>query len=113
MKTFSEFEASAEKAFQIKECFDVSMQLYIMTSLLEIFYSLVDRYTGGCRNSVLMQGDDYYGIDEDLCYFYENGWEERLTKATEEPFAAYLKRNPPKQREESSLHEKRIEEDCP
>ena len=56
----------------------------------------VDRCTGGCRNSVLMQGDDYYGIDEDLCYFYENGWEERLTKAAEEPFAAYLKRNPPK-----------------
>lgn len=39
MKTFNEFEASAEKAFQTKECFDVSMQLYIMTSLLEIFYS--------------------------------------------------------------------------
>jgi radical SAM protein with 4Fe4S-binding SPASM domain len=56
----------------------------------------IDRCTGGCRNSVLMQGDDYYGIDEKLCHFYENGWEERLTKAVQEPFEAYLKRNPPK-----------------
>ena len=56
----------------------------------------VDRCTGGCRNSVLMQGDDYYGIDEDVCYFFENGWEERLARAAEEPFREYLKRNPPK-----------------
>ena len=57
-----------------------------------------DRCTGGCRNSVLMQCDDYYGVDEKLCRFFENGWEERLTKAAEEPFAAYLKRNPPKEK---------------
>jgi hypothetical protein len=48
--------------------------------------------------SVLMQGNDYYGIDEDVCYFFENGWEERLTKAAEEPFREYLKRNPPKKK---------------
>lgn len=42
-----------------------------------------------------MQGDDYYGIDKNLCYFYENGWEERLTRAAEGPFHEYLKRNPP------------------
>ena len=72
-----------------------------------------DRCTGGCRNSVLMQSDDYYGIDEDLCYFFENGWEERLTKAAEEPFAAYLKRNPPKRRGKPFLYEKKTEEECP
>ena len=71
----------------------------------------VDRCTGGCRNSVLMQGDDYYGIDEKLCEFYENGWEERLTKAAEEPFAAYLKRNLPKKAEPSASAE--TGEDCP
>ena len=38
------------------------------------------------------------GIDENLCYFFENGWEERITRAAEEPFKAYLKRNPPKKR---------------
>lgn len=59
----------------------------------------VDRCTGGCRNSVLMQGDDYFGIDKDVCYFFENGWEERLTRAAEKPFADYLKRNPPKTNE--------------
>lgn len=58
----------------------------------------IDRCTGGCRNSVLMQGDDYYGIDEEVCYFFENGWEERITRAAEEPFREYLKRNPPKKR---------------
>ena len=65
----------------------------------------VDRCTGGCRNSVLMQCDDYYGIDETLCYFHKNGWEERLTKAAEEPFAAYLKRNPPKKKAENGEKE--------
>jgi radical SAM protein with 4Fe4S-binding SPASM domain len=54
----------------------------------------LDRCTGGCRMAVLMQDDDYYGIDENLCYFYENGWEERITKAAEEPFREYLKRHP-------------------
>ena len=60
----------------------------------------VDRCTGGCRNSVLMQGDDYYGIDENVCYFFENGWEERITRAAEEPFREYLKRNPSKKKKD-------------
>ena len=64
--------------------------------------AFVDRCTGGCRNSVLMQGDDYYGIDENLCYFFENGWEERIKKAAEEPFRAYLERNTPEKRPVSS-----------
>ena len=58
----------------------------------------IDRCTGGCRNSVLMQGNDYFGIDKEVCYFFENGWEERLTQAAEEPFREYLKRNPPKKK---------------
>lgn len=71
----------------------------------------VDRCTGGCRNSVLMCGDDYYGIDPDVCYFFENGWEERMTKAAEEPFKEYLKRNPPK--ENRKREEEESLEDCP
>ena len=47
---------------------------------------------------MLMQGDDYFGIDKDVCYFFENGWEERITRAAEEPFREYLKRNPPKKK---------------
>ena len=57
----------------------------------------VDRCTGGCRNTVLLEKDDYRGIDEEICYFFENGWEERFGKAAEEPFKAYLERNGIKQ----------------
>ena len=73
----------------------------------------LDRCTGGCRNSVLIKGNDYYGIDEDVCYFFENGWEERLTKAAEKPFEEYLRRHPEIQK---NRHEKSIEqtvENCP
>ena len=58
----------------------------------------VDRCIGGCRNSVLMKGDDYYGIDTDLCEFFENGWDERIRKAAEPAFREYIKRNPPKEK---------------
>ena len=43
---------------------------------------------------------DYHGVDEDVCYFFENGWEERIAKAAEGPFRAYLKRNPPTKRDD-------------
>ena len=68
MKTFSEFEASAEKAFQIKECFDVSMQLYIMTSLLEIFYSqnFDMRYRDYVYNEISSYVDRYYAEIEKI-----------------------------------------------
>lgn len=56
----------------------------------------VDRCTGGCRNAALMHGDDYYGIDPQLCWFYENDGEERITKAASKAFEEYIKRNPPK-----------------
>ena len=59
-----------------------------------------DRCTGGCRNSVLMEADDYLGIDEELCWFFENGGEERITAAAQGPFEEYIKRNPPKKRTE-------------
>ncbi len=61
----------------------------------------VDRCNGGCRNSVLMKGDDYYGIDTDLCEFFENGWDERIRKAAEPAFQDYIKRNPPKEKKSS------------
>ena len=54
-----------------------------------------DRCTGGCRNSVLIAGNDYYGIDPALCAFFENGWDQRIWDAAQSAFEAYLKRNPP------------------
>ena len=55
----------------------------------------VDRCTGGCRNSALIAGDDYYGIDPYLCEFFENGWDQRIRDVAQPAFEAYLKRNPP------------------
>ena len=73
--------------------------------------SYIARCTSGCRNSVLMQGDDYLGFDTELCWFFENGGEERITVAAKGPFEEYIKRNPPKekpeQRKESDVT------DCP
>lgn len=72
----------------------------------------IDRCTGGCRNSALMLGDDYYGIDTGLCWFFENKGEERIKKAAEGPFAEYIKRNPPKAREKRDTE--RLEDpECP
>ena len=61
----------------------------------------VDRCTGGCRNSVLIAGDDYYGIDTSLCEFFENGWDQRIREIAQPAFEAYLKRNPPVKRNET------------
>lgn len=58
----------------------------------------IDRCTGGCRNSALMQGDNYYAADEECCYFFENGWEERITAAAQPAFEAYIRRCPPKKK---------------
>ncbi|MBQ9251292.1 MAG: radical SAM protein [Clostridia bacterium] len=55
----------------------------------------VDRCAGGCRNAALMAGDNYYGVDPDLCAFFENGWDQRIRDAAQPAFEAYLKRNPP------------------
>ena len=63
----------------------------------------IDKCTGGCRNAVLMNSDDYYGIDPQLCWFFENNGEERITKAASEPFEAYIKRNPPKKNNEREM----------
>lgn len=56
----------------------------------------IDRCGGGCRNSALMAGDDYYGIDTNLCWFFENRGDERIKAAAKKPFEAYIRRNPPK-----------------
>ncbi len=45
----------------------------------------VDRCTGGCRNSVLISCNDYYGIDPEVCEFFDKGYDERIRKAAEEP----------------------------
>ena len=73
----------------------------------------VDKCTGGCRNSVLMAGDDYYGIDEDLCWFFEHDGEARVEKAAKDAFEAYIKRNPPKERRPGMPLTEGEAPDCP
>ena len=55
----------------------------------------LDRCSGGCRNSALMAGDNYYGVDPGVCYFFKNGWEERIRAVAQPAFEKYLRRNPP------------------
>ena len=71
----------------------------------------VDRCTGGCRNAVLMAGSDYYGIDEDLCWFFGHGGESRIETAAKDAFEAYIRRNPPKER--AASQETGGAPDCP
>ena len=40
-----------------------------------------------------MAEDNYYGVDPDACYFFRNGWEERIKAAAQPAYEAYLKRN--------------------
>lgn len=63
----------------------------------------IDRCSGGCRNAALMAGDNYYGVDPDICWFFEHDGEARITAAAEKAFEAYIKRNPPKERKEEKL----------
>ena len=54
----------------------------------------VDRCAGGCRNSALIQGDDYSGIDSDLCWFFDNGWDKKIADVAEPAWQSYLLRHP-------------------
>ncbi len=54
----------------------------------------IDRCSGGCRNSALLAADDYYGIDPELCEFFEHGWDKKITEVAEPAYRAYLARHP-------------------
>lgn len=54
----------------------------------------VDRCAGGCRNAALMAGGNYYGVDPNACYFFKNGWEQRIRAVAQPAFEEYLRRNP-------------------
>lgn len=52
-----------------------------------------DRCTGGCRNTALICGNHYYDVDREACFFFKNGWEERIRAAAEPALEEYKKRN--------------------
>ena len=72
----------------------------------------VDRCTGGCRNAALMAGNDYYGIDPDLCWFFEHDGEARIERAAKDAFSAYILRHPPIDQKQSDPEEA-SHNDCP
>ena len=53
-----------------------------------------DRCAGGCRSAALIHGDNYFGPDPDACWFFKNGWEERIKNAAQPSFEAYRNRCP-------------------
>lgn len=61
----------------------------------------IDRCSGGCRAAALFAVDDYYGVDPEICRFFKNGWDKQIREVTQPVFEAYLKRCPPKPRQET------------
>ncbi len=53
-----------------------------------------DRCTGGCRNCALIAGGNYCGVDPEACFYFRNGWEERIRAAAGAAFERYLRRHP-------------------
>lgn len=52
-----------------------------------------DKCSGGCRNSALIKSNNYYGVDPEVCFFYENGWYERLKSVTEPCYTEHCMKN--------------------
>ena len=74
----------------------------------------IDRCAGGCRNGAIMHGDNYYAPDEENCFFFENGWEERITAAAKPAFEEYIKRCPPRKADAGDSEKKEETVDnCP
>ena len=69
-----------------------------------------DQCAGGCRNSALIAGDNYYGVDPEACRFFKNGGEERIRAAAGPAFEAYLKRHPT---EKGEAEQETAEISCP
>ena len=73
----------------------------------------IDRCAGGCRNGALMAGDNYFGVDPDVCRFFELDGEARITRAAQGPFEAYLKRHPPREKPAGDRRPETDVTDCP
>lgn len=71
----------------------------------------VDRCIGGCRNAALIAGDNYFGVDPDVCEFFRNGWDKRIHEIAQPAFEAYIRRCPPGKTEPESDEPSRPE--CP
>ena len=64
----------------------------------------LDRCAGGCRNTAIVKGNNYYGVDPEVCAFHKHGWENRLRTIIEPAYEAYRKRNHIADSESESNH---------
>ena len=53
----------------------------------------VDKCTGGCRNTALINSNNFYDVDKEVCFFFENGWEERMRAVIEPHYREYCAKN--------------------
>ena len=72
----------------------------------------IDRCVGGCRNAALIAGDNYFGVDPDVCLFFKNGWDKRIREVAQPAFEAYIQRNPPVEESAGEVDEQALR-DCP
>ena len=61
----------------------------------------IDRCSGGCRNIALTKGDDFYGIDTELCEFFSGNWDKKIADAAEPAYQAYCLRHPEQKKEKN------------
>ena len=60
-----------------------------------------------------MSSDNYYGVDEEACWFFKNRGEERLKAAADPAFEAYIKRHPPVHKPKEEKNSEISGQDCP
>ena len=53
----------------------------------------IDKCTGGCRNGALIDSNNFYDVDKSVCFFFENGWDERLGAVAEAHYNVYCAKN--------------------
>ena len=63
----------------------------------------IDRCTGGCRNSALIESDNFYDVDKAVCFFFQSGWEERLRAVADQHYRAYCDKNGITPKEQDSI----------
>lgn len=49
--------------------------------------------TGGCRNTAIINSDNFYDVDKDVCFFFQNGWEDKFNAITEPCYRKYCEKN--------------------
>ena len=53
----------------------------------------VGKCTAGCRNSAIIKSDNFYDIDTEVCFFFENAWDEKFRAVASEHYHEYCAKN--------------------